>query len=161
MPQKDPETRRLYMQAWRVKNPDKVRANDLRDRERQKEYQRAHLPRYAELQRQWRANNPKDVMVINARARAKKKGYPCTITVADISWVTHCPIFGIELDYNTTPTGNRLHNKRDAFPTLDKRDPSLGYVPGNVFVLSHKANRLKQDATGEQLEALLTYMRHS
>ena len=162
MPLKDPIARAEYQRQYqqRTDHAGKERQRYREDpiyKAQQAAYRRANAVHYAELQRDWRANNPREVMVINARTRAKKAGYPCTITVDDIDWVTHCPIFGLELDYNSTPTGKRMHAKRAAFPTLDKRDPFLGYTPGNVFVLSAKANRMKQDATVDQLRALLRY----
>ena len=153
MPYADPEIRRakqaIYKETYKKRHP-KYWENWNQNRSKET---------MAKWQREWRAANPRDVMVINARARAKKGGYPCTIAVTDLEWPIHCPILGLELDYNVTPTGTRMHAKRDAFPTLDKRVPELGYVSGNVFVLSAKANRLKQDASIEQLEALLRYMR--
>ena len=157
MPQKDPEARREYMRKWRERHPDKVRANDLRDRERQKEYRRDHLPQYAAYQRAARLRNPRETLIALARWRSKKKGIKCTITVVDIEWVTHCPITGIELDYINTEPGSRQHVSRDAFPTLDRKNPAAGYIPGNVFVLSHKANRMKQDASADILNRLATY----
>jgi hypothetical protein len=35
--------------------------------------------------------------------------------------------------------------------TLDRIVPAMGYVPGNVMWLSHRANAMKQDATIEEL----------
>ena len=159
MPYKDPQKAREALRNWRARNPAKQKAIQNRAKESDRLYRQTHLSHYAEWQRQWRAENPKDVMIINARVRAKQRGLLCTITVEDLQWPTHCPIFGLELDYNTTPTGERKHAKRDAFPTLDRKNPAFGYVPGNVFVISYKANRLKQDSTTEQLAALLTYMK--
>ena len=126
--------------------------------ETERRYRRANLTRYAELQRLWRARNPRENLIMLARARAKRGGFPCTVVVDDIIWPTHCPVFGLELDYNTTPTGGRNRCPRANFATLDRRDPTLGYIPGNTFVLSYQANRLKQDATAEQLQAILRYM---
>jgi len=40
---------------------------------------------------------------------------------------------------------------RDRSPSLDRYDPVLGYVPGNILVLCARCNRRKQDHTGEQL----------
>lgn len=54
--------------------------------------------------------------------------------------------------------GNNGGN-RDQSPSLDKVKPELGYVPGNVRVVSNKANRLKADNTIETLEAILKYMK--
>lgn len=44
-------------------------------------------------------------------------------------------------------------------PSLDRVIPELGYVPGNVIVISWRANNLKRDATIEELEAVIAYMR--
>ena len=159
MPMKSPETRRAYMQAWRARNPNKVLANSRRQANRQRLYRQENKERYAQWQRNWRANNPRECLVIAAKARAKKRGLPFSIVVADVDWVTHCPIFGLELDYCTTPTGERKNCKRDNFATIDRKEPALGYVPGNVFVLSYKANRLKQDLTLEVMERIAAYIK--
>lgn len=36
-------------------------------------------------------------------------------------------------------------------PSLDRIDPSLGYVPGNIVVMSRRANEIKSDASGEEV----------
>jgi hypothetical protein len=36
-------------------------------------------------------------------------------------------------------------------PTLDRIIPELGYVAGNVEVVSHQANSMKGEASAEQL----------
>jgi hypothetical protein len=95
-------------------------------------------------------------LVQAAKSRAKRYGIPCDITVDDIDWPTHCPILGVELDYSRTAPGER--QQRNCFPTLDRRDNALGYVAGNVFAISHRANRIKSDATADELRALLGYM---
>lgn len=40
-------------------------------------------------------------------------------------------------------------------PSLDKIIPKLVYVKGNVWVVSNKANRIKSNATIEELELLV------
>lgn len=43
--------------------------------------------------------------------------------------------------------------------SLDRVDNSKGYAPGNVVVMSYKANRLKNDGTAEEHEAIAAWMR--
>ena len=40
---------------------------------------------------------------------------------------------------------------KDASPSIDRIIPTLGYVRGNVIVVSLKANRIKNDATPDEL----------
>jgi hypothetical protein len=91
-------------------------------------------------------------MVQNARTRAKASGVPCTIKPEDITVPTHCPVFGIPL-YRTTGTPFGGPNS----PALDKIVPELGYVPGNVIVVSRRANDLKKDATLDELRRLASF----
>ena len=91
------------------------------------------------------------MMYNSARQRAKRDGVPCTITAKDIVIPKVCPVFGIELK-----AGDR-HSHENS-PSLDRIIPALGYVPGNVRVISHLANMLKSKATLEQLRALIRYL---
>lgn len=58
---------------------------------------------------------------------------------------THCPYLGIELT-NIYSRGRVWTN-----PSIDRIDPELGYIPGNVEVISVLANVMKNSATKEQL----------
>jgi len=91
-------------------------------------------------------------MVIHARARAKRMGLPCTITVSDVRIPALCPAIGIPL----TP-GQQVKNPGS--PTLDRLRPELGYVPGNVVVLSNLANTIKQNCTAQQVRAVGEWMK--
>jgi hypothetical protein len=89
-------------------------------------------------------------MLQGARARARRGGYPCTITVHDIVIPEFCPLLGIKLE-----RGAGVGNKGAGSPSLDKIIPTLGYVPGNVWVISHRANALKGNATLQELQTLV------
>jgi len=69
--------------------------------------------------------------------------------VADVQAVLgpHCPVFG-------TPWGRG----RDA-PSLDRMRPKLGYVVGNIAVISMMANAVKSNANGEQVLRVYRWMR--
>lgn len=92
-------------------------------------------------------------MVTNARVRAGKKGVPCTITQADVSIPKLCPVLGIPIQVSVTGSPT------DDSPSLDRIIPQLGYVPGNVVVISNRANRIKNDATFAEIKRLYEWMK--
>jgi hypothetical protein len=85
------------------------------------------------------------------RDRAKRKGLEFSITRDDILIPTHCPILGIEL-FNTP------RRKTDNTPSLDRIDNTKGYIPGNIHVISDRANRIKSNATVAELELIVNYL---
>jgi hypothetical protein len=79
-----------------------------------------------------------------ARLRAKKRGVPFSIKVDEIVIPERCPALGIKLSRGRrSPMGHS--------PSLDRIVPSLGYVTGNIIVVSMKANLIKQDANPAEL----------
>jgi hypothetical protein len=87
-------------------------------------------------------------MWAQAKNRAKTKGIPFDIELVDIVIPERCPLLGIPLRHNA----KRLHYDS---PTLDRIIPSLGYVKGNVQVLSLKANMAKSSLTLEEMKLLV------
>lgn len=88
------------------------------------------------------------------RRAAKRRGRNFTIVAADIEPLpTHCPVFGVELDYTGTGAANAA--------SVDRVDSHGDYVAGNVAVISKRANVLKNNATIPELEQLLAYLRSS
>lgn len=83
-------------------------------------------------------------MWYSARNRAAANNIPFEIEASDIVIPTHCPVLGIELKRGTVKC-------RDASPSLDRIIPSKGYVPGNIVVVSFRANRIKNNSTVEEL----------
>ena len=86
-------------------------------------------------------------MLRNSKSRATKEGLPHSITLEDIQIPSICPILGILLNFDN-------EKQADNSPSLDKIDPRMGYVPGNVWVISMRANRLKSNATPDEIFAL-------
>ncbi len=80
-----------------------------------------------------------------ARKRAAQFGIAFTIPEATIIIPPACPVLGIPL---------RWGGERSPYsPSLDRIIPALGYVPGNVRVISDRANRLKGARTMYQVRA--------
>lgn len=92
----------------------------------------------------YKKERPHLVMLKSARHRAAKQGIPFDLTAEDIVIPECCPVFGMKLE---TATGSAKQNS----PSLDKIIPELGYVKGNIQVISNLANVMKHDATPEQL----------
>lgn len=83
----------------------------------------------------------------SAKCRAKKKGLPFAITIDDVVVPEVCPLLGIPLE-----RGMKGFNANS--PSLDRIIPEKGYVKGNVWVISMRANSIKRDATLEELITL-------
>lgn len=100
--------------------------------------------------RSYRINRQKIIWRM-ARLRADKLGIPFSIRPEDIDLPTVCPVLGIVLSYD---------NKQGAedSPSLDRVVPERGYVPGNVNVISGRANRIKSDASLSELKKLIDYI---
>lgn len=96
--------------------------------------------------RDYHAENPARSMLRSARKRAVKYGLPFDLKLADIKIPVYCPALGIPLI-----AGGNAHAPTDNSPSLDRIKPELGYVKGNVIVVSLRANRIKTDATLEEI----------
>lgn len=95
---------------------------------------------------------PVERMLISARKRAKDSHIPYALHPQDITIPKVCPIFGLELKRNKDNFG-------ECSPSLDRMNSKLGYVPGNVAVISWKANRIKNDGTATEHEKIATWMK--
>ncbi len=114
---------------------------------------------YAKNERD-RYRNLDNTLPIQFRQRKSyslKKGIPFSIMFDEIEQPTHCPILGFELNYKWSGSVGKSADPAKA--TLDRLDPAKGYVPGNVFVISWKANQLKTNTTLAELEKILKYIK--
>lgn len=94
----------------------------------------------------YRQKHPEQVLYSSARERAKKKKIPFNITREDIVIPEYCPILDVKLKIKVGSHGGGPFS-----PSLDRIVPELGYVKGNVRVISLLANNMKSNANNEQL----------
>ncbi len=126
----------------------------LVDREARNEYHRdweKSQPREYHSRRKynWSRANPEKCILGRSRDRAKSKGIFFSITEEDIVIPLFCPVFPwIKIEMGE---GKATFNS----PSLDRIRPELGYVPGNVRVISHRANMLKSDMSLEEARLIL------
>lgn len=99
----------------------------------------AAYKRNAEKLKNRREKHPEQEILLRAKSRAKEKGLDFNLEIQDILIPTHCPILGIPL----VPNNGTI--------SIDRIIPSLGYVKGNIWIISKKANTMKNNATPEEL----------
>lgn len=91
-----------------------------------------------------KSSRPEILLLRSAKHRSKVNNLPINITVEDIIIPEYCPILKIKLECSK---GNASKNS----PSLDKIIPELGYVRGNIQVISNLANTMKWDANFKEL----------
>jgi len=87
-------------------------------------------------------------MLRSAKSRAKKKNLPFDISEAEFGGfrqLDYCPVFPhIELKWDNDKI-------MDNSPTIDRIIDELGYIRGNVRIISWLANRIKSNATAAEI----------
>lgn len=103
--------------------------------------------------------NPKGYWAKNtyksARNRAKTKNLPFNLTRKYLESIAPdtCPVFGINFVFFGAGITSILS------PSLDRLRPELGYVEGNVQVISLKANSIKSSATADEVLKVAQWMK--
>lgn len=85
----------------------------------------------------------------NAKRRARQAHLDFTLSIEDIVIPECCPVFGWNF---RSGVGKALPES----PSLDRIDNSKGYVPENVWVISYKANEIKNRYSLTELKALVS-----
>lgn len=121
---------------------------------RAKKYQQSEKGKTASAKKakRWRDANPEKHLYWLAKSRAIANNLPFNIEYTDIIIPEICPVLGIRLFRSEgKPSANS--------PTLDKIIPELGYIKGNIKVISRRANELKNNMTVETMENLLNWLK--
>ncbi len=84
-------------------------------------------------------------MLIQAKRRAKIKNLDFNLDINDVIVPYYCPLLKIKINMSATV-------KDLTGPSLDRIIPKLGYIKGNVRVISKKANMMKLNCSLEELE---------
>ena len=98
------------------------------------------------------------------KTRAKKNNMDFNLTEDFLKsiWVNTCPVLGIPLYSAVFESGNNRSESKakphDNSPTVDRIDSCKGYTIDNIQIISWRANRIKNDATPEELKKIADYM---
>ena len=87
------------------------------------------------------------------QASAKKRKLDFNLTERDLielSWPITCPLLKVKLNYNA--------KGYDPYaPSVDRLDSELGYVSGNIQIVSVKGNRSKNNLTDAELRQMAKF----
>lgn len=88
-------------------------------------------------------------MLSNLKRRAQDKNLPFDLTKEDLVVPDVCPALGIPI----------RHNPKHSFDSIsvDRIIPEKGYVKGNIVLVSDLANRIKTNATPEQIRMVADF----
>lgn len=157
------EKEREYNKRSYQKNKDKRKAYALKYYEENKDAVLATVKEYRDNNRDLIQTKGREFyrrkltnrMLNAARQRAKKRGLDFNIYEEDIFIPEVCPLLLIPLFVTTGRS-----SVKDNSPSLDRIDPSKGYVKGNVWVISYRANTMKSNSTWQELMMLATHLRY-
>lgn len=111
---------------------------------------------YLQSKKDYRSINRQRYLFLACRNRAKIENLPFDLEINDIIIPDICPILETKIIYKESKTN--LFS-----PSVDKIIPELGYVKGNIRVISRKANMMKLNASKEELlifsKNIINYMR--
>ena len=108
--------------------------------------------RWCEYSNNYRKRNPNRSRFFLLRSSSKSRGIPFNLDEEFFFNVPEvCPVLGIPLD----------GRDKDHQWSVDRLKPALGYVQGNVKIISMRANRLKNDSTITEIERILSYMKEN
>lgn len=101
----------------------------------------------------WFSLNIREVLRA-CRKRARRRNVECTITKEYLEKIyptdSICPVFNTQMGFAL--------GDRNRSASIDRIDPNIGYVPGNVQWISMKANTLKNNAHPYELMRLARFL---
>lgn len=105
--------------------------------------------RASEQHKRWRASNYKKNWLKRTEQRCLKYGWPCDLTIDDLAIPEVCPALGIPIIPGDP--------EKWQSPSIDRIDPTRGYVKGNIAIISFRANQIKSNSSVEEMEKVLKY----
>lgn len=143
------EKRKAYKLKWAQENKERLAI-------KQKEWLLNNPEKRKQAVKKYKAANPEqgykyildnyEWYLFNAiRNRCRILNIEFTLSLEDIKIPEKCPYLQVPL------TRIRGKGRQDYNPSTDRKDPTKGYISGNIEIISDKANRMKNNATQEEL----------
>ena len=143
----------LQSEKWRKNNPEECRRKDREFRIKNRDYLNANQKEKNDRQKK---ENPeefwKKVTLRSAKSRAKKNDLDFNLTMEDLVVPQYCPALNIKLKF-------ARGKATDESPSIDRIDNNKGYTKDNICIISRRANRIKDNASLEEINLILKYIR--
>jgi len=128
----------------------KIKQCKLCHRKQSRQYYKNNAEKCKRQSKEKILKNPEARIYIATKARAKKYNIPFNLEKIDIIIPTHCPVLGIPLV---------LFSNEGNTPSVDRFIPELGYIKGNIHIISDRANTLKNNGKLEEIEKIYFWMK--
>ena len=163
--QENKEKIREYKKKYREENKEKVKkwskkyyqGNKEKIREASKKYHKENKEKINARRKENRAENRGGYMARYTKYRANEKNLPYDLDADYLKSIwpedNKCPALGLEF----SKPGEGL---KENSSSLDRLVPELGYVKGNVAVVSMLANMIMSNATPDQVIAVGYFFRN-
>ena len=101
--------------------------------------------------------NPIPQLIFAFKKSDKTQKVPFDLTVEDIRDLLKnsgniCPVLGVKMTISELGSGDTNYS-----PSFDRIYPKKGYVKGNIVIVSNKANRIKTDATVDEIRKVADF----
>tara|TARA_B100000767_G_scaffold178708_1_gene166924 strand:+ start:614 stop:1150 length:537 start_codon:yes stop_codon:yes gene_type:complete len=101
--------------------------------------------------------NPIPQLIFAFKNRAKKQKVPFDLTIEDISDLLQkagnkCPVLGLKMSTSVLGSGDSNYS-----PSFDRIYPKKGYTKSNIVIVSNRANRIKSDATVDEIRKVADF----
>lgn len=154
------ENRQAFLKDYYEKNKDRINERNRKYREENKELCRAqdrakylrNKDKMINATRIRRMAEPERELLYGAKNRSLRSNIPFNLELSDIIIPDICPLLEI-------PLKKGKGSVQSSSPSLDRIIPEVGYVKGNVWVISHRANMLKNASSLEELELIVKNMK--
>lgn len=143
-----PGSRKEESQKYYLKNKEKILIQTKEYHLKNPEINKKASYKFMEKLRE---ENPSLYLWRHIRTRAKERNIEFNLEVSDFNLPKCCPVLGVELSWGT-------RNQHDYSPSVDRLDPSKGYIKGNINIISEKANRIKSNASSKEIRKVADWM---
>lgn len=140
------KNRKEYDKQYRKEHRQEIKEYSIRYRN---EHKRESTAYYKER----KISSREKLLLNSARRRAKNKNISFTITEKDIKIPKLCPVLEIPIVLDSS-------GHIAGAPSIDRIDNNRGYEPGNILVVSRRANILKNDSTIDELSKIVEFYRN-